>query len=117
MIKKLELIALISLLCIVLLSSLKIPYGLAGSLDNLQNELNNNETRNRAELEGYITSHNMSLSSLGQKDLDLTKLEAVVEGHIKDCQSGVYNKTVEEVSSWDDSNKDKAKVLAFLGDC
>jgi hypothetical protein len=115
LIKKLELIILVSLVCIVLFS-FKIPYGLAGSLDNLQNELNN-ETRNRAELEEYITSHNMSLSSLGPKYLDLTTLEAVVEGHIRDCQSDIHNKTVGEVSGWDESDNMKANVLAFLGDC
>ena len=115
MIKKLELIILGSLISIVLFS-FKIPYGLAGSIDNLQNELNN-ETRNRAELEGYITSHNMSISSLGPKYLNLTTLEAVVEGHMRDCQSDIHNKTVEEVSGWDESDNMKANVLAFLGDC
>lgn len=112
MIKKIELIFLIVLLCTVLVS-LKLTYG---SLDKLENE-SDAKLPYRAALEGYVTSHNMSLSSLGQKNLNLTTLEAVVEGHIRDCQSGVYNKTVEEVSSWDDSNKDKEEVLAFLGHC
>jgi hypothetical protein len=59
---KLELIFLFSVVCVVLAGfNFKLAYGLAGSLEELQNEVNNG-TRYRTELETYLLEHNMSKS-------------------------------------------------------
>lgn len=70
--------------------------GLAGSLDNLQSQLNDGNAY-RTQLEDYVTSHDMVVSfditgtklTLDPKVVwNTEELEAVVASHMQACKSG-----------------------------
>jgi len=62
---------------------------LAGSLAELQNEVNN-ETGYRAELENYATSHNMTISPLGLDSIDTIELESIIKEQMQRCKLGIH---------------------------
>jgi len=65
--------------------------GLAGSLQNLQNQVSN-ETAYKKQLEAYMTSHNMSFGVTAGKQLTIdsfgvSEMEDIVKSHMEYCMS------------------------------
>jgi hypothetical protein len=65
--------------------------GLAGSLENLQNEVGN-ESGYKKELEDYMTSHNASFGvkdgkTLNFGDFDASEMEEAVKSHMEYCKT------------------------------
>lgn len=94
----------------------KAVYGMAGSLENLQNELNRDEAY-KAELVNYIISHNMTVYSdygypINPNSMYMIKLEQIVKNHMQECQSGIHDMTVYMVRKTNDS-----EVMGILGHC
>jgi hypothetical protein len=78
------------------LASLKSVYGLAGSVEELQNQVDSNkpifknitQTAYRLELLNYTTSHNMKLP-LPVNQMETFQLELLVKAHMIHCQYGL----------------------------
>ena len=87
-------------------------FGQSGSLDNAN-------TSDRNELVNYLLSHNMTVRNTQLKvnelmnisTLDTSELEAVVKGHMNDCQSGTFERFAET------SNLSKAEISDKFGNC
>jgi hypothetical protein len=73
---------------IINVMSIKLTYGIAGSLEELRNELTN-ETGYTNELVGYIKLHNITMAyepELMAKVVGIEKLEEMVKTHMEFCQ-------------------------------
>jgi hypothetical protein len=87
-------------------------FGQSGLLDNAN-------TTDRNELVNYLLSHNMTVRNTQLKvnelmnisTLDTSELEAVVKGHMNDCQSGTFERFAET------SNLSKAEISDKFGNC
>lgn len=69
----------------------------------------------RAELEGYITSHNITLRNVNDipaplSAFNLTELEEEVKRHMAWCKSGMHEILVNQ-------SKGNPEMLSYLGDC
>jgi hypothetical protein len=117
--KRLELVSLFYLLWI-LFFSLESAYGLAGSLESLQNQVNN-ETGYQTELKGYMSSHNMTFGITGGKqltidDFDVSEMEHIVKSHMEYCQTtNASERAKNQVSEHEWGIIENRKVV--LGDC
>jgi hypothetical protein len=88
------------------------------SIGDLQNQVNN-DTAYRNELVNYLHSHNMTVNDTQLKvnelmnisTLETYELEAVVKGHMNDCQTGTFERIAET------SNLSKAEMSEKYGDC
>ncbi len=87
---------------------------LAGSVDNLQNE-----TGDRAELTGYLGSHNITLNpSFNLNNMTMYELETIVQGHIDDCKSGSHDSMIESLRN--DKSLDfntRKDMIGLYGNC
>lgn len=109
--KYLKIIIIISVLGSTLFS-FKSAFGQSGSLDNP-------DVRYRNDLVNYLLSHNMTVNDTQLKvnelmninTLETYELEAVVKGHMSDCQTGTYDRIAEK------SNLSKIEISEKYGDC
>lgn len=105
-------IALIFSVLVLALFLFKQAFGQFGSLDDAN-------TTYRNELVNYLLSHNMTARDTQLKvnelmnisTLDTSELEAVVKGHMNDCQSGTFERFAET------SNLSKAEISDKFGNC
>lgn len=70
----------------ILFGGPKLVFGLAGSLAELQGEVNTT-TSYRGELENYIISHDIDLQWLSLSSLNMFELEKLVKAHMTECLS------------------------------
>jgi hypothetical protein len=104
--------AVISAVLVLALFLFKQAFSQSGSLDNP-------DTANRNELVNYLLSHNMTVNNTQLKvnelmnidNLDTPELEAVVDGHKNDCQSGAFSRFAAS------SNLSNAEISDKFGDC
>ena len=98
---------------------LPLTYGLAGSLDNLQNQ-SIAELNYSNELHGYIKSHNITCC-LNFNEMEDYQLEPIVKRHMQECQSGHHDYMVnytKNMTSGSPLLKDTEKeILGSYGDC
>lgn len=105
-------IAIIFSVLVLALFLFKQGYGQSGSLDNANNTY-------RDELVNYLLSHNMTINKtqlkvnelMNMDTLDTSELEAVVNGHKNDCQSGTFGRFAAT------SNLSDAEISDKFGNC
>lgn len=105
-------IAIFSSLLVLALLSFKSTFGQSSSLDNP-------DTAYRNELVYYLLSHNMTVMDTQLKvnehmninTLETYELEAVVKGHMNDCQTGTFQRIANT------SNLSKAAISERFGNC
>jgi hypothetical protein len=105
-------IAIIFSVLVLALFSFKSTFGQSGSLDNAN-------TTYRNELINYLLGHNMTVNNTQLKVNELLnintsetpELEAVVNGHKNDCQSGTFDRFAAS------SNLSDAEISDKFGNC
>jgi hypothetical protein len=91
---------------------------LAGSLDNLENEVGT-EIGYRIQLIKYVVLHNMTLPpTINQWSIDIHDFEGIVKEHMADCKSGIHDSLVSQFNNNSKMDeKMKKELLGQLGNC
>jgi hypothetical protein len=113
---KLVEVTIIASVLVIFQITMQLVYGLASSLEKLENE-SKAELSYRTELDNYIISHNITCC-LNFNEMEDDELEAVVKQHMKDCESGHQDYMVRTYGMDTKlDNRTRGEMLAMLGVC